>query len=82
MQLTILKRHVHAIAGDDGGRAADDHGPIGIPADRIPAREDRKRTEVAEAAGKRRQIRLGAMPAAVSGAAQPTTDVSEPRAHR
>src|SRR5215510_15204016 len=36
---------MHAIASLDGGRIANDGGAIVIPADRIPAGEDRERTE-------------------------------------
>jgi hypothetical protein len=82
LQLTILKRHAHAIAGDDGGRAADDHRPIRIPADRITAREYRERAEVAEPSGERRQVRLGAMPRSIGRCTQTAAHVSQPRPHR
>ena len=58
IQLAAFEFDMHAVASLDGSRIANDGGAIRIPADRVPAGEDRKRTEAVEPCRRATQARV------------------------
>src|SRR6476646_7272951 len=70
---------MHAIAALDGGSIANDRGAIFVPADRIPAGEDRKRTEALEPRGRPPQARVCHMHLPVNGGAEAALDADKLR---
>src|SRR5262245_64990584 len=68
---------MHAIAALDGGRIANDRGTVFIPADRIPAGEDRKRTEALEPRGRPPQTRVRRMHLPVHRGAEAAVDTDK-----